>query len=82
MLSMKRPHDLVAFMHQEERVNDVEELKSYIIKHQDVVDSTDEKDDGKLIMTLHRHRGSQSETAEFYLLKSTFYLSVTNYSIG
>ena len=53
MLSMKRPHDLVAFMHQEERVNDVEELKSYIIKHQDVVDSTDEKDDGKLIMTLH-----------------------------
>lgn len=37
-------------MHQEERVNDIEELKAYIVKHQDVVDSTDEKDDGESLL--------------------------------
>lgn len=52
MLSMKRPHDLVAFMHQEERVKEVEELKEYIVKHQDVVENTDDKDDGRFTVTV------------------------------
>lgn len=46
MLSMKRPHDLVAFMHQEERVDELEKLKGFITSNQDIVDSTDDKDDG------------------------------------
>ena len=46
MLSMKRPHDLVAFMHQEERVIELEKLKEFIAENQEVVDSTDDKDDG------------------------------------
>lgn len=39
-------------MHQEDRVDSLEELKSYISKHQDIVDSTDDKDDGQLLTPL------------------------------
>jgi len=44
---MKKHYDLVAFMHQEERVEKLEKLKTYIVENQAIVDSTDDKDDGK-----------------------------------
>lgn len=43
---MRRPHDLAAFMSQEERVQMVDELKAELASQQDIVDSTDDKDDG------------------------------------
>jgi len=51
MLHIRRPYDLAAFISQEQRLKTVEDLKADILAHQDIVESTDDKDDGKSICT-------------------------------
>lgn len=53
---MRRPHDLAAFVSQEERVHIVDELKAELASQQDLVDSADNKDDGivsRIYKSLH-----------------------------
>lgn len=52
LLSIKRPHDLAAFIHQDQRVQVLDTIQSEVENQKDIVDSTDDKDDGEGMNTI------------------------------
>ena len=51
MFNMRRPYDLMSLLKQEERADMLEDLKQELIERKHEIDSNEDKDTGKYLLT-------------------------------